>query len=243
LAVLDYFSPWQQRLITFLEGPAQAHNYMLHVGAGWTVGILPRSYKRLLKQLDPLLGWLAIDGYGFQQGFFAWQRSIEQQKQPSRLSGYARRAFDQGLGRSLWFVKCADAAQITATIGTFPAERQGDLWSGIGLACAYAGGAPHSCIEALATNSGAYYPHLAQGVAFAIKARHKAGNIVQHTELACQSILQAQIDEVVALVDDALAHLPPNDQSYEIWRSRIQDRFATRSRQHYQEHPSFTGPF
>ena len=81
-----------------------------------------------------------MDGYGFYEGFFSWRRTVEEKVIPSRLAGYARRAFDHGLGRSLWFSTGANVDRIVVTIGAFPESRQGDLWAGIGLACAYAAG-------------------------------------------------------------------------------------------------------
>ncbi|GCE15781.1 DUF1702 family protein [Tengunoibacter tsumagoiensis] len=226
LMVLDYFTPWKHRLRSFVEGPGAAHMYMLYVGAGWTLGILPQPSSRFLKQMDPLLGWLALDGYGFHQGFFAWKRSFQQQKRPLRLRGYAQRAFDHGLGRSLWFVKGADIARIAQTIQAFPLDRQPDLWSGIGLACAYAGGIDEHALSAVIQQSGPWYPHLAQGTVFAVTARYKAGNVLDYTRLACQRICHADVQEMVDLADNSLKDLPHDETAYETWRTRIRSQFS-----------------
>ena len=42
--------------------------------------------------------------------------------------------FDQGLGRSFWFVNGGNPELIAQTIHSFPDSRQADFWSGIGLA-------------------------------------------------------------------------------------------------------------
>ncbi len=149
---------------------------MVHVGAGWALAQLRRRVNRALAHWDPLSGWLAIDGYGFHQGYFRWPDTVDRQCVPHRLAGYARRVFDQGLGRSLWFVEGADVDRIAATIDRFQERRHADLWSGVGLACAYAGGLPGQAIESLCAMAGPHRPHLAQGVAFAAKARERAGN-------------------------------------------------------------------
>ena len=44
------------------------------------------------------------------------------------------------MGRGLWFIKGMDIEEIAKTISTFEEERRPYLWSGIGLASAYAGG-------------------------------------------------------------------------------------------------------
>src|ERR1044072_3509987 len=141
LALLDCFTPWRKdRWRTFTESLAQSHVYMMHVGLGWALARLRRSVTSHLAQLDPLLGWLVVDGYGFHEGYFNGPLYIERQLIPARLSGYERRVFDQGLGRSLWFVKGADVSAVANAINAFPSARRDDLWSGVGLASAYPGG-------------------------------------------------------------------------------------------------------
>src|SRR5262249_5496275 len=149
-ALLDCFTPWRKdRWQTFTEHLARPHIYMMHVGLGWTLARLRRSVTSHLAKLDPLLCWLVVDGYGFHEGYFSWRRYVEQQATPVQLNGYERRVFDQGLGRSVWFVKGADVAAVASAIYAFPSARHDDLWSGVGLACAYAGGCGRIAIESL----------------------------------------------------------------------------------------------
>jgi hypothetical protein len=225
LMLLDLLTPWQRnRWSSFSAQHGAAHIYMMHVGAGWALARLRRGMKRGLAQLNPLLAWLAYDGYGFHEGYFHAAQSITQQRLPRRLDGYALRAFDQGLGRSLWFVNCADPARVAQTIAAFPVTRQRDLWSGVGLACAYAGGVERAEVEMLRRLTGSFQAQLAQGAAFAAKARQRAGNPASHTELACQVLSQLTAAEAAAVVDEAERLLPHDgvEPAYEIWRQRIQ---------------------
>src|ERR1041385_5055218 len=65
LALLDCFTPWRKdRWRTFTERYAEPHVYMMHVGLGWALARLRRGVTPYLVQLDPLLGWLVVDGYG-----------------------------------------------------------------------------------------------------------------------------------------------------------------------------------
>jgi hypothetical protein len=203
---------------------------MAHVGLGWVVARLPwlrRHVDRPLAPLDPLLRWLVVEGYGFHEGYFHWPRAVAAQEVPGRLSGYARRAFDQGLGRSLWFVHGADVARVAAAVAAFPPPRHADLWGGVGLACAYAGGAGADALHALRESAGPYQPPLAQGAAFAAKARQRAGNPAAHTGLACEILCGASADAAAHLTDDALKDLSPDgdEPAFEVWRRRIQDYF------------------
>jgi enediyne biosynthesis protein E3 len=229
LALLDILTPWKKkRLQLYLEGFGSSHIYMIHIGIGWVLARLHRGIEKALEQLDPLLGWLAIDGYGFHEGYFHWRQYINNKQVPRAISGYAYRVFDQGLGRSLWFVKGADIHQILETIANFSKERHADLWSGVGLACAYAGGVDSSAIESLREAAQSYQPQLAQGAAFAAKARQRAGNSAKHTELACEILCGLSAATAAEVTDAALAQILPNaaEPMYEVWRRRIQAQFT-----------------
>jgi enediyne biosynthesis protein E3 len=232
LALLDSLTPWKKnRWQAFVRGPGAAHMYMVHVGVGWAIARLPwlrRQAERPLATLDPLLRWLAVDGYGFHEGYFHWPRYVQDQVIPNRLTHYACRVFDQGLGRSLWFVDGADVGRLPKTIGRFNPGRHADLWSGVGLACAYAGGVDRAAIETLRSAALCYLPQLAQGATFAAKARERAGNPVPHTELACQVLCGLPSDVAARLTDEALENLPPDgaEPAYEVWRRRIRTQFA-----------------
>ena len=225
LGLLDYFTPWRKyRWRTFTEGLAESHIYMMHVGLGWALARLRRSVTHHLTKLDPVLGWLVVDGYGFHEGYFNWPRYIERQAIPTSLDRYERRVFDQGLGRSMWFVKGADVAAVTSTINGFPAARRDDLWSGVGLACAYAGGCDRAALESLRHAADEHLTALAQGVAFAAKTRQHAANLNSHTETVCRLICGQSAEEIAAITDAALKDLRADDglPAYEVWRRRIQ---------------------
>ncbi len=229
LMLLDLLFPWRGgRLAAFLAGPGAPHTYLIHVGAGWPLGRLPLRPERLLRRLDPLLGWLALDGYGFHEGYFHWQRTVRGQAVPARITGPAREVFDQGLGRSLWFVEGIDVERIAATIRAFPAVRRSDLWSGVGLACAYAGGAERGALESLWSAAGPHLPAVAQGVVFAAEARRSAQNITPDNRLACAIFCGLPSEEAAQIAVDSRQNLPLDrpDRAYALWRERIASRFA-----------------
>jgi enediyne biosynthesis protein E3 len=232
LTLMDHLAPWKSgRLPAFLAGPATRHTYLIHVGVGGAISRLiwlRRNIDGCLEQLDSLLRWLAVDGYGFHEGYFHWPRSVIKRKYPKGIVGYSCRAFDQGLGRSLWFVDGADVHRIPITIAKFAGSRQADLWSGVGLACAYAGGAGATAIQTLQKAAGSYSTQLAQGAAFAAKARQRAGNYEPHTDTACRILCGLSAESAAAITDEALKDLPiaGENPAYEVWRARIRMKFA-----------------
>lgn len=235
LALLDGLTPWgASRVSRFLLGAGKPHVYMVHVGVGWVWARLPFGFRRSRQRLDPLLAWLAFDGWGFHEGFFHWPAYIAgQTRRPPRLAGYEVRAFDQGFGRSLWFVNGGNPDLIASTIGNFAAARQADLWSGIGLAAVYAGIVDETALVALRARAGKYGPALAQGGVFATKARQRAGNLTEYTDFAARILCGLPAVEAALLSDTTLENLPANtpEPPYEIWRQRIQEHFKQLGRE------------
>lgn len=229
LMQLDCVLPWKKRLQAFLTGPASPYMYPVYLGAGIALAKLGRQPERFLAQLDPVLGWLLIDGYGWGYGIFSRRSSIEEKVTPAHLSPYGRRVFDQGLGRAIWLAAGADVDRIAAILDAFPSARQADLWSGVGFACSYGGGAERTTIATLATLAGPYRPKVAMGAAIAAKGRLRAGNLVPYTTIACEVLCGTSGEIAAHITDLALQALPIKEAepAYEIWRQRIEARLAT----------------
>lgn len=226
---LDCLFPRKARFREYVTGPGAGHIYMLHIGAGEALARLRRRPEPFMARIDdPVLRWLVIDGYGFHQGFFARPRYVDRQAVPRHLSTYARRVFDQGVGRSIWFTAGADVGRIAAHLAAFPVARQPALWLGVGIACSYVGGLRRDQIERLREASGPHLPMVAAGAAFAAAGRHRAGNSVLDTNLACEVLCGTSSFDAAGIVDDAFASLPTHfDQpGYELLQSRVLDAFG-----------------
>lgn len=231
-ALLDMLIPWYgNRVSRFIVAADDAHTYMIHVGVGWAMARIPRRVDTVLKRLDPMLKWLAIEGYGFHETYFNAAEIVGKQIRPKRLKGYAKSAFDQGIGRALWFTHGSQPERIAAAIATFAPTRRASLWSGVGLAAAYAGGVPSTTLCSLRRAADIYRPALAQGVIFATRTRVRADNLVEHTEKACHVICGISVDEAVRLCDavEPLADADTTKPAYEVWRREIQNQFKITS--------------
>lgn len=235
LALLDSLTPWNRnRLNRFLSGPGDPHTYMVNIGAGWAWARLGRRLapvERGLSRLHPILGWLALDGFGFHEGYFHPDRTVEQQRRPVAIRGYCAKVFDSGLGRSLWFVCGADPERLAALIAGFDKERRSDLWAGVGLACTYACGVSETDIESLVEFSGTYRASLAQGSAFAAKARERADVQVPHTAMVVARICATPPELAAKVCDVELANVleagtfDDGLPVFEHWRLCIQRAF------------------
>lgn len=230
--ILDLFVPnCAGNIEALLKKYGAKYDYLIYVGMGWFFAKFRWKPMRIVKQisdLDPLLKWLIWDGYGFYHGFFNGHLNNSFVKTLD-ADDYRRKAIDQGFGRSIWFQCGGDIEQIFKKVNTFSSQRHGDLYSGVGLASAYACGVDEKSIAQLKDISTKYLPNIAQGVAFACKSRVKAGNLLPETEMVSEIICEMSAKDAANITDAALVDLPIEDTmpNYEIWKQRIQSNFKT----------------
>ncbi|MFE7132617.1 DUF1702 family protein [Streptomyces sp. NPDC057638] len=236
-AVHDALPGHGGRLAGLLAGHGRHHDYMIYVGVGWAMARLPRPLWPDIRATDPLLRWLALDGYGFHQAYFKTAAYVRTPAahHPFRWNGghhhYTARAIDQGIGRALWFVGGTDPAVVTGLIHTYPEHRHSDLYAGAGLACAYAGGADEGELTRFADASGVHRWALAQGAAFAVEARVKADTAIDHTHLAARVVCGTTAERASRACRDLR---PPATASgtwpaYALWRHDVAAHLAALS--------------
>lgn len=221
-AIVDALQIPGHLLAALLEAFGRNFTYLVHVGSGWSFAYLPWRRRQIVRLLDPIHSWLAFDGLGFHDTYFhhtgilaGWRR---------RGSGYVLRAYDQGVGRALWFIAGGSTTKAAGLIADFPAGRQSDLWSGLGLAMAYAGPMNSDEIEGACLRAGIHKYCFAQGIAFACEARVRASYVPSHTDLAARSVCRTDAQLLAQLVRDARANLPGSDGDpprYELWRQAV----------------------
>ncbi|WP_436759956.1 DUF1702 family protein [Streptosporangium sp. V21-05] len=224
-----------RRLRELLSGQGLRYPHLVHMGTG-------RAYARMrlrpmwgVHSVHPLLRWLAHDGFGFHQGFLSSDRTVGRQRTAGLMDRTRRAIFDQGLGRMLWFHECAGADDVVMRVAEFPAGRRADLWSGVGLAATYTGGASAADLWRLASAAAedGFRAHLAQGCALACAARLISDVVPEHTVAAAPVLCGAEVDEAAGWTDTALVALGHNahsDDHYQAWRAGIRKAWARRDR-------------
>ncbi|MFC8955166.1 DUF1702 family protein [Streptomyces sp. NPDC057101] len=236
-AVYDSLPGHGGRLDGLLAGRGRDHDYMIYVGVGWAMARLPKFLWPDISATDPMLRWLALDGYGFHQAYFktdAYVRTPEIQH-PFRWNGghnhYTLNAVDQGIGRALWFVGGTDPDVVTSLIRTYPERRHSDLYAGAGLACAYAGGVTEDELARFVEGAGEHRWALAQGSAFATEARVKAGTVIDHTHLAARVVCGTTAERASQVCRDTRPQALSGGASpaYETWRRDIAAELASLS--------------
>jgi hypothetical protein len=228
LVVLDRFLPGPGgRFEALRRGPGATYAVLLHVGAGlaWS-RLSPRRLEAEAARADPEMRWLPVDGYGFERGVFGGEDVIAGRWVPS-LSPYGRRAFDQGLGRGLWFRTAANLPRIAERVAGFDPARRADLWSGVGLAAAYAGPNDEASLAALEEAAGVHLPSVRLGVACAAFMRCDGPNPSPNTEraarLVCGMPAQRAADEARRIQSELrAAGAVEGENPYEAFRVELQ---------------------
>ncbi|WP_169944068.1 DUF1702 family protein [Microbispora sp. H11081] len=224
-----------------LLGPGQPHIFLTYIGIGFAMARLPRVlWRKVMPDLGgspyyPTMSWLAVDGYGFDRAYFDTRKWVDEQRVPTPYAwegspDYFLRAVDQGIGRALWFIHGARAADVATAVRNFAGNRQADLWSGVGLAATFAGGCDADGLAGLSREAGEHAPQVAQGSVFAAKARSYAGFVPPHTEVATSALAGLSVRDAVALADDSEVTADPSASvpAYELWRGRVREHFAAR---------------
>ena len=233
-----------RRAQQLLSGAAVPHTFLTYIGIGFAMARLPRPlWKKILPDLTgtpyyPTMSWLAVDGYGFDRAYFQTERWVTRQERlaPYPWQGradYFPRACDQGIGRALWFIHGGQVPDVVAAVRRFDADRQADLWSGVGLAATFAGGSDAAGLAALRDGAGEHWTHAAQGSVFAAKARVFSGFEPEHTAVAVAALTDLTVAQAAALADDVAVtgadEVTAGELDYELWRSKIRDAVGARA--------------
>lgn len=226
-ALLDLVNPaGGRRLATLHLAHQEKYAYLLHVGTGWAMAKLRRRRLGRLGGEAPLLRWLAYDGMGFCQAFFASPRRIRRwYGHPARPCPASCDIRYQGLGRSLWFRECGDPAAVARRIAALPAPHHGDAWSGVALAASYAGGVQPEAYARLRELAGDQRAAAAQGAAFAAEAWRRCGHVPPAARTAVETITGVPVAEAAEWTWQArrgLDRAGADASDYRCWRTRIQ---------------------
>lgn len=222
-------------------GSGRPHFFLACIGIGFAMARLPRPlWRKVMPDLHeipfhPTMSWLAVDGYGFDLAYFDTERWVDRQARPEPYPWdghpeYFLRAVDQGIGRALWFIHGGRCDAVAEAVGRFPGDRRADLFSGVGLAATFAGGATATELAGLreAAARAGHDADLALGAVFAVKARHHARFVPPQTVTGAAELTGLDVEEAVDLADRTevdRAGTGPLPQ-YELWRRNIRAHFV-----------------
>jgi hypothetical protein len=149
---------------------AKNHATQVHIGLGWAIAQPPKSHegglqlRETLSQIEPELQVKVLDGFGYWNGLFQRRATIRMQQIPENITPEFQAGFDQGVGRTIWYITKGDVAKVLNIINHFTEDRQADLWQGIGVASTYVGGCSDGLIAEFKSVSGEFELNFEKGI-------------------------------------------------------------------------------
>ena len=188
----NFFSLWS----SFCDQHASLHGSQIYVGLGWAMCESAVSEYTFLEELPSVWRWRVLDGYGYYSGLFKRRETIRSQQIPPFISNDDTHAFNQGIGRSLWYLSQGDIERLTRSLNLFEDNRQVDMWRGIGLAATYVGGIDASLLKDIQLAAEEYLPQFKCGALMAIAARKKSAISSSDTTFISESLSLENISHI-----------------------------------------------
>jgi hypothetical protein len=205
-----------------LLSAAPQYSFLLYLGIGEAMAQLKLPPVLCNDFAGELWGGQIIEGYGFFDGYFNWFETLVHQNYPVGLEPSLAAAYNQGLGRALYFIHNCNPSKIREHINSFAPSRRPELWAGVGIPTAYVGGLSERELARLIDYAGTYRAELMQGVFLGSSARIKQQLVPDHTELACNVICGVKAMECY-YISEELNHLLADREAYSMyqWQSAV----------------------
>lgn len=193
---------WDQ-LENFLVS-LKAHQLAVTAGCGGAFMHAGLSIASISEAVDPFWRALLAEGFAFHESFYNVKRIVVNQEAPQVSEIWERRAYNQGIGRTIWFAAGGRPEIIKELINQFASWQRSDLWYGVGLQAAYCGGTEKE-YQQLRHHSGKQLDGLTAGVSMAVFMRASSGHFPDHTSYASEAICGAKAPDIASLFDERLS--------------------------------------
>jgi enediyne biosynthesis protein E3 len=205
---------------------AALHATQIHVGLGWALAQLQIDPLPFMGGLHPMMRYRVADGYGYYEGIFRKRKGVLSQQRPEWDDATAMDAYDQGLGRSMWYLNNGNIEEAKKLIEKFPVSRQADLWRGLGIAISYAGGCSEEYLLQIISLAGDFKTQLAAGCVMALVSRKVAGFISDDAALVCRVWCNKSVEDALSLYQpDLLSSAYNKESAYSSWIQNIEESF------------------
>jgi hypothetical protein len=217
------FRHWQ----SFMRLQGIKHLTQVHIGLGWAMAQQQFPVLPFIEILEPLMQCRMIDGYGYYEGAFRKRKALEEKKVPQEIPTKFLAAYDQGLGRSIWYICKADCEKLAELVSAFPYSRQKDLWRGIGTACVYVGGFDESLLRQLEAAASVHRIQLSIGASLVARTRTEADSHSIYTDMACRAWCECSEEMASEITTNTIPQVEANPDPCAVWLSNIKEAFLS----------------
>jgi hypothetical protein len=165
---------------------AKKHTKQVLIGIGWAIAQEKNRSLIFTEMFDEAMLYSIWDGCGYYDGFLRQRQTIKNQNRLTYIDPKDYKAYDEGIGRSLWYLSKGDTEKVQKMVQGFSVDRHSDLWRGIGIACSYVGGFDESTLVSLRISAGEHAKQLYIGNAMVKASRMEAASPTIDMEVACR---------------------------------------------------------
>jgi enediyne biosynthesis protein E3 len=223
LALTDLETGTLQQWRSFTRTSSAVYLPHIHVGLGWAVAKQRVPSLAFIDPLDPIMQFRVADGCGYYDGTFRKLQTITKKERSNAIEPKDFQAYDQGVGRSLWYLYKGNNDLVNSAIQQFADARRADLWRGVGIACSFVGGCDERSLRDLQDLAASDKRQLAIGAAFTARARIQTNSVTNSSKLACRVWGNLSVERAMQLTEATQPSATgAGDEVYKIWVSQLE---------------------
>jgi enediyne biosynthesis protein E3 len=226
IALTDFAEdPSMKSWLSYLD-LCKHHAAQIFIGLGWAVAQEKKTDLNFVNTLEPGMLFRMWDGCGYFDGILRQRQVVKNLSRLDYIPEKDVRAYDQGLGRSIWYSTKGNPSRSSEFISGFPPARQPDLWRGIGIATSYVGGFNKEMLYDLLSLSGHHKVQLGIGAAMVAKSRIQANCMTPDIETACAVFCNMTANEAMEITVEADLVA----ESFDSWLSLMENKAVVGNR-------------
>jgi len=197
----------------------------IRTGLGWTLAKWNEIDYSFLKDHDPLSHWRFFDGWAYHDAIFKKSLIVAQMKRVSNLPSKYFSAYDQGIGRNLWYLSKGEINPLLELTSKFDVDRQEHLWRGIGIAIIYVGAYDQKYFTEVYKASESFKIQFKTGCAMAFNSLKYSESSNQDLESTSKLLFNKSVSEVIKMIEISESNIE-SDDPYNQWLKKMNEQFS-----------------
>lgn len=197
------------------------HRFHMIIGLGWSIAKSGNSTLPVADwEDDRVFRSMVLDGMGYYYALYRPRRTLTKKIYPDWLMGDDLKAFDQGIGRRLWYLYHDNQTKLIEILSTFSEDRIPSLYTGIGIAFTYVSGFDEREVVSLKKMAGPNWKEMRKGFLIGSLSRAKKEYQLKELNSFIQSEFQQNIESLnIELTDYIEREEWKSDNSY--WLDQV----------------------
>ncbi len=204
----------------FTEKTPKAFNTFNFIGLGWALAKWTDFDLTTLKDVDVKMYWRTFGGWGYHDAIFKKSLIFNKMDRAHRVPLEYVNAYDEGIGRLIWYESRADLQKMMDLVSRFDKSRLPDIWRGIGIAVSFVGAYDLDFFKKILNFTGDFRLSFNIGSALAAKALDSTHTVNNEVEGAFSYMFDKSISEI-AQMTIKLENETTSDDYYSKWLQKM----------------------